>query len=1335
MAAQYYKINYKSDFVLTINSDAGWAVPFCIKFWTGMPSHGYFAGFDGENYVNCRVGETPTQLLVMFDDHHMPIGPLRMQIAYHTTIEEFPDRKFDEVTNPINVTVDIDGTEYQVMLDFTGETGAEIDFSMPSSGVMSVNGKIGYVTLTAEDVGAQPNIEDLATIRSGAAEGATAVQPAEMTAALATKQDTIPDLANIRSGAAAGATAVQPAALQEGLATKQNVISDLATIRSGAAAGATAVQPAAITPIQTALQTIEAVIPSAATAQNQLADKNFVNSSIATNTANFVGTYNSLAELQAVQNPTNNDYGFVIETDAQGNEYYDRYKYVAASQQWLFEYKVESTPFTADQWAAIQSGITSALVTKLNALPTNAELQQTLDGKANTSDIPTALSQLSQDSTHRVVTDAEKSTWNGKQNAIDDLATIRSGAAAGATAVQPAAMNTALAAKQDTLTFDNTPTANSSNPVKSSGIKTALDAKQSTISTVNVTVDNNTGTPSGSASVSGSTLSLSFQNLKGATGATGATGPQGPQGERGLPGESGVTGDVSGFTVIQTIDPSATYGATDIAGAATVQATNQELTELEGEVGTIEITNVSGFSTGNYIKNNQGVGQSCPMTEATAATQDCIKIDAKAGEKYRIVGVGASSGRLWATVNKSTSKIIAAAEANGNTLETPSDVTLTMEQDCWLVCNVYNATSSPAYKNTAETPYSITKYSPKSTSRIDKIYNELGYENRQLDLIRKDNWYYSSDNPAIREYTDYYLKYAYVKSGVKLHITATNSASKTLRYGFLQTVPAIGSSVQNIVAIIGTVADRYIEMPYDGYIVFEAYTGYFEDLVVEGYYSKMVDSLTETLYGEKREITKTLSWSDGYVNSFLYPKEIRSSTLSKFTQPFMLYAGETVEVETDTTKTGVICTTYANSLAVGDMVASMIAYTGETSEYHKFTYTATEDTKIMLSNKNSYVSRVKFYIYNKKPIDVEVEELEDRVTALEGGGVGLYKEKDNLIYTAAEHSAFNCLFFSDIHADSDRMEVIKSIANKWSARLNCVINGGDTVENNAASGALDWYNDIASAITVDVLTCVGNHDFKNSSGYGYISLSDTYNLIIQPMIDRGVTGLNIDTGKLRYYKDYGSIRVVVIDAIKGSGSTIPFSSEYDSKYFMNGGKAWLDGVLADAITNSKSVIIVNHSPFPSAKAKYKWNSLSEFVAAKPNSFLSYHPTVTPGYNLDLMPLELGAMESVKTFEDNGGEFICWLTGHVHIDHFLDVTDHTTYGYQPLVNIATASSTATGAEHDMSRDKVKDCVDYFSVNTTLKTFSIIRLGVNMDGLLRKKNVLSYDYVGHQIIDNY
>ena len=172
------------------------------------------------------------------------------------------------------------------------------------------------------------------------------------------------------------------------LSGKQDVISDLATIRSGAAAGATAYQkPSGGIPktdlasgVQDTLDEvgdIAGMIPAQASASNKLADKNFVNSSITTSTANFVGTYNSLAELQAVQNPTNNDYGFVIETDAEGNQYYDRYKYNGTS--WLFEYKVESTSFTAAQWAAIQSGITAALVNRLgDIIPAGATAQNKL---------------------------------------------------------------------------------------------------------------------------------------------------------------------------------------------------------------------------------------------------------------------------------------------------------------------------------------------------------------------------------------------------------------------------------------------------------------------------------------------------------------------------------------------------------------------------------------------------------------------------------------------------------------------------------------------------------------------------------------------------------------------------------------------------------------------------------------------------------------------------------------------------------------------------------------------------------------------------------------------
>ena len=126
--------------------------------------------------------------------------------------------------------------------------------------------------------------------------------------------------------------------------------------------------------LQTAIDIINGKIPAQATAQNQLADKDFVNSSISTATADFKGTYNSLEDLEQVT-ANANDYAFVIATDADGNTVYKRYKWVDGTG-WRWEYDLNNSSFTAAQWAAIQSGITAALVTKLTDLPTNAELNQ-----------------------------------------------------------------------------------------------------------------------------------------------------------------------------------------------------------------------------------------------------------------------------------------------------------------------------------------------------------------------------------------------------------------------------------------------------------------------------------------------------------------------------------------------------------------------------------------------------------------------------------------------------------------------------------------------------------------------------------------------------------------------------------------------------------------------------------------------------------------------------------------------------------------------------------------------------------------------------------------------
>lgn len=118
---------------------------------------------------------------------------------------------------------------------------------------------------------------------------------------------------------------------------------------------------------------IEEKIPNQASAQNQLADKAFVNSSVATDTANYISNngqpFNSLAELEAYSGTlTNNDYAFVVGTDQAGNTTYTRYKYVASAGEWAEEYVLNNSSFTAVQWAAINSDITSGAVDKLNDL-------------------------------------------------------------------------------------------------------------------------------------------------------------------------------------------------------------------------------------------------------------------------------------------------------------------------------------------------------------------------------------------------------------------------------------------------------------------------------------------------------------------------------------------------------------------------------------------------------------------------------------------------------------------------------------------------------------------------------------------------------------------------------------------------------------------------------------------------------------------------------------------------------------------------------------------------------------------------------------------------------
>ena len=155
-------------------------------------------------------------------------------------------------------------------------------------------------------------------------------------------------------------------------ATKQDVIPDLDTIREDATTGA-----GLKTQVETNTEniaTINGKIPTQASATNQLAPKDYVDNAV-NNASAFYITKNAAgdqfatkAELDSttvfysggvVRVPTRNDYCIVASDETHDDA---RTRYTYQNGQWEFQYEVNERPFTSEEVAAIESGITSDLV-------------------------------------------------------------------------------------------------------------------------------------------------------------------------------------------------------------------------------------------------------------------------------------------------------------------------------------------------------------------------------------------------------------------------------------------------------------------------------------------------------------------------------------------------------------------------------------------------------------------------------------------------------------------------------------------------------------------------------------------------------------------------------------------------------------------------------------------------------------------------------------------------------------------------------------------------------------------------------------------------------------
>lgn len=232
------------------------------------------------------------------------------------------------------------------------------------------------------------------TAMSAKADKSTTYTKTEVDTALGSKQDTISDLSTIRSGAALGATAVQPET-GKGLSTNDYTDAEKTKL-AGIAEGAEVNKIESIKVNNTTInpdanKVINITVPTTAADVSALPDttKYAAALSLTINSSTYVIT-GQLKDQNGDNLGTAQTIDLPLESVVVGGSYNNQTKKVVLTLQ-----NGNTIEFSV-------ADLVSGLQTELSA-----------NNKLNPA-------YINYDSTHRAVSDTEKSTWNGKQNAIDN---------------------------------------------------------------------------------------------------------------------------------------------------------------------------------------------------------------------------------------------------------------------------------------------------------------------------------------------------------------------------------------------------------------------------------------------------------------------------------------------------------------------------------------------------------------------------------------------------------------------------------------------------------------------------------------------------------------------------------------------------------------------------------------------------------------------------------------------------------------------------------------------------------------------------------------------------
>lgn len=314
------------------------------------------------------------------------------------------------------------------------------------------------------------------------------------------------------------------------------------------------------------------------------------------------------------------------------------------------------------------------------------------------------------------------------------------------------------------------------------------------------------------------------------------------------------------------------------------------------------------------------------------------------------------------------------------------------------------------------------------------------------------------------------------------------------------------------------------------------------------------------------------------------------------------------------------------------------------------------------------------------------------------------------------------LHYSDIHGRIACQNRINDYREFWKEYIDDTIQTGDLVTSYWGNGsAFGDESDPETSPCKDILSVIGNHDTASYSNGTYnwhaYQGKQAYDRYIGPY----VANWNVvqpagaaENGYCFYYKDYAvsKIRLVVIDA---------FNNDETYQAFQ---QSWVQTVLADAITNGLSVIMASHF-------RIRCESLLRCPFTRPGV-----ATENPDTSICNVPY----VTLVQNFINNGGELICWITGHSHYD----AVSKTSEQQGSQINICVAQAGRYGSAGtdlwksnsfiavDFDDWKTFDLFNIMTVDTKYKFISLFRVGSCWDKMGRKIETCTIKYTTGEIL---